>query len=78
GRAAESAGGHDAVARAARDHGVSPQQVALAWLLGLSDVVIPIPGASRPESIRDSVKAAGLALGADELGAIGQIAQRVH
>jgi aryl-alcohol dehydrogenase-like predicted oxidoreductase len=77
-RAAQAAGGHDAVAEAARNHGVSPQQVALAWLLSLSQVVIPIPGASRPESIQDSVKAAGLALGADELRAIGQIAQRVH
>ena len=77
-RAAQAAGGHDAVAEAARNHGVSPQQVALAWLLSLSQVVIPIPGASRPESIQDSVKAAGLALGADELRALGQIAQRVH
>ncbi|MDN5725881.1 MAG: aldo/keto reductase, partial [Propionibacteriales bacterium] len=39
-------------------HGVGPQQVALAWELSLSDTVIPIPGASRPESITDSAKAA--------------------
>ena len=41
---------------------MSPQQVALAWLLSLSPVVIPIPGASRPESIEDSVQAAELEL----------------
>jgi aryl-alcohol dehydrogenase-like predicted oxidoreductase len=76
--AAEAAGKHDPVAEAARNHGVSPQQVALAWLLSLSPVVLPIPGASRPESIQDSVKAAALELTADELAAIGQIAQRVH
>jgi aryl-alcohol dehydrogenase-like predicted oxidoreductase len=49
---------------------VSPQQVALAWLLSLSPVVIPIPGASRPESIEDSVRAVELELTPDELEAI--------
>jgi aryl-alcohol dehydrogenase-like predicted oxidoreductase len=48
-------------------HGVSAQQVVLAWELSLSDVVIPIPGASRPASIIDSVKAADLQLTEDEL-----------
>jgi aryl-alcohol dehydrogenase-like predicted oxidoreductase len=69
--AAEAAGSHDPVQAAADAHGVSPQQVALAWLLSLSEVVIPIPGASRPESIRDSVKAVDLELTDDELAAIG-------
>ena len=49
-------------------HGVSPQQVALAWELALAPVVIPIPGSSRPESIRDSVQATGLTLTDEELG----------
>jgi aryl-alcohol dehydrogenase-like predicted oxidoreductase len=73
--AAEAAGAHDAVNAAAQAHGVSPQQVALAWLLSLSPVVIPIPGASRPESIQDSVKAVELELSHEELHAIGGIAQ---
>jgi aryl-alcohol dehydrogenase-like predicted oxidoreductase len=51
----------------ADEHGVSPHQVALAWLLSLSPVVVPIPGASRPESILDSVKAAELELTPEEL-----------
>ncbi|MCI2422349.1 aldo/keto reductase [Saccharopolyspora sp. K220] len=54
-------------AQVARDHGVSPQQVCLAWMLAKSPVVIPIPGASRPESIRDSVNAANLKLSETEL-----------
>ena len=54
----------------AESHGVSPQQVALAWELSLSDRVIPIPGASRPESVRDSALAADLDLTADELDAL--------
>jgi aryl-alcohol dehydrogenase-like predicted oxidoreductase len=48
-------------------HGVSPQQVCLAWLLAKAPVVIPIPGSSRPETIRDSVAASQLALSAEEL-----------
>jgi aryl-alcohol dehydrogenase-like predicted oxidoreductase len=40
----------------------SPQQVALAWLLSLGETVIPIPGARRPETIRDSLAASELEL----------------
>jgi aryl-alcohol dehydrogenase-like predicted oxidoreductase len=74
-KAAEAAEAHDPVRDAAEAHGVSPQQVALAWLLSLSPVVIPIPGASRPESIADSARAVGLELSHEELQAIGGIAQ---
>ena len=48
-------------------HGVSPQQVVLAWELALSDVLVAIPGARRPASIADSARAADLALTADEV-----------
>ena len=58
---------HTAFQQVADAHQVSPHQVALAWELALAPVVIPIPGASRPESIRDSVRAADLELTADEL-----------
>ena len=50
--------------------GVSPQVVTLAWHLAASPRVIPIPGASRPESIRDSAHAAELTLSAEELAAL--------
>jgi aryl-alcohol dehydrogenase-like predicted oxidoreductase len=69
---AESAVGVAGVRRVAADRGVSPQQVALAWLLSLGPTVIPIPGASRPETILDSIGAAELRLGDDELAAIGR------
>jgi aryl-alcohol dehydrogenase-like predicted oxidoreductase len=55
----------------AADHGVSPQQVVLAWELSLSETVIPIPGARRPESIIDSAKAADLQLSSEELQRCG-------
>ncbi|MGW4798366.1 aldo/keto reductase [Nonomuraea sp. NPDC004297] len=51
--------------------GVSPQQVCLAWELARSPVVIPIPGASRPESIADSAAAATLELTPEELALLG-------
>jgi aryl-alcohol dehydrogenase-like predicted oxidoreductase len=69
-KAADAPGQHEAVTAAAREHDVSPQQVALAWLLSLSPCVIPIPGTTRPESILDSVAAAELELSDDELAAI--------
>jgi aryl-alcohol dehydrogenase-like predicted oxidoreductase len=51
----------------AEAHGVSPQQVCLAWMLAKSPVVIPIPGSSRPETILDSVAAEQLRLSDEEL-----------
>ena len=56
-----------AFAQVATERGVSAQQVALAWELAKSPVVIPIPGASRPESILDSLKAVDLELSPEEL-----------
>jgi aryl-alcohol dehydrogenase-like predicted oxidoreductase len=61
---------HDAFQRVADAHGVSPQQVALAWMLAKAPVVIPIPGASRPESVTDSARAADLTLTPAELAAL--------
>jgi aryl-alcohol dehydrogenase-like predicted oxidoreductase len=52
-------------------HGVTPQQVCLAWELARSPVVIPIPGASRPETIVDSAAAASLELSQEELARLG-------
>ncbi|WP_308467284.1 aldo/keto reductase [Rathayibacter soli] len=46
--------------------GVSPQVIALAWELAKSPRVIPIPGSSRPETIRDSVTAVDVILTEEE------------
>ncbi|MGW2055487.1 aldo/keto reductase [Streptomyces sp. NPDC001840] len=66
-RAGELGSSYSAFARIAEAHGVSPQQVCLAWMLAKSPVVVPIPGSSRPETIRDSVGAAELVLDEAEL-----------
>ena len=56
GKAAALGEEHAAFAEVARERGVSPQQVCLAWHLAQADVVVPIPGASRPASITDSAR----------------------
>ncbi len=70
GDAKELAQQHPAFAQVAEVRGVSAQQVALAWELAQSPVVIPIPGAKRPQSITDSAAAADLDLTDDELAAL--------
>lgn len=58
---------HPAFKQVADERGVSAQQVALAWELAQSLVVIPIPGAKRPASVQDSAAAADLELTPDEI-----------
>ncbi|WP_148616414.1 aldo/keto reductase [Nocardioides rubriscoriae] len=70
GDAKQLADKHPAFAEVAAAHAVSPQQVALAWMLARSPVVIPIPGAKRPSSIQDSAAAADLVLTDDEIAAL--------
>ena len=72
GQAGDLGARHSAVQEIADARGVSPQQVTLAWMLALAPVVIPIPGASRPQSITDSAQAADLVLSDDEVARLSQ------
>lgn len=67
GRAADVGADVTAFAEVAAELEVSPQRVVLAWELALQHTVIPIPGARRPETIRDSALAADLVLTASQL-----------
>jgi aryl-alcohol dehydrogenase-like predicted oxidoreductase len=69
-KAGELGAAHAAFQEVAAAHGVSAQQVTLAWMLAKASNVIPIPGSSRPETIRDSAAAVELELTADELAAL--------
>lgn len=69
--AAELGSRHLAFAMVAERHGVSPQQVCLAWHLAKADVVIPIPGSSRPATAVASAEAATIELTEDDLMALG-------
>jgi aryl-alcohol dehydrogenase-like predicted oxidoreductase len=64
---------HRAFGEVAEAHGVSAQQVALAWELAKAPTVIPIPGSSRPETILDSAAAASLRLSDDELDRLDRV-----
>jgi aryl-alcohol dehydrogenase-like predicted oxidoreductase len=55
----------------ARVHAATPAEVALAWVLGLSDVVVAIPGARRPSTARSAVRAAGVQLTSEERARVG-------
>lgn len=63
----------DLFGRLAAKYGVSRYCVALAWLLGKGEHILPIPGASKPASIADSLRAAGLRLAEEDLRAIDGI-----
>lgn len=67
GDAKELAAKHPAFAEVASELSVSAQQVALAWELAQSPVVIPIPGAKRASSITDSAAAAEIQLTEEQL-----------
>jgi aryl-alcohol dehydrogenase-like predicted oxidoreductase len=75
GRAGELGARFARFAEVANIYGVSPQQVCLAWELTLSPTVIPIPGASRPESILDCLGALDLTLTPAQIAALSRADQ---
>ncbi|HEY1702389.1 MAG TPA: aldo/keto reductase [Trebonia sp.] len=58
------------LAALADNHGVTPSQLALAWLLHRSPVVLPIPGTSTVAHVEDNIAAAGISLSDDEFAAL--------
>lgn len=61
-----------ALAAAAEKHGATPAQIAIAWLLARSPVMLPIPGTSSPEHLEENWAARNIALSADEVRAIAE------
>jgi pyridoxine 4-dehydrogenase len=68
GRLAEPGGPLD---RIAREREITPAQIALAWLLARSRVMLPIPGTSSLEHFEENLAAAEIRLSPDEVAAIG-------
>ena len=58
------------LAELATSRGASPSQLALAWLLHRSPVVLPIPGTSSVSHLEDNVAAAGIALSGSEYASL--------
>jgi aryl-alcohol dehydrogenase-like predicted oxidoreductase len=59
-----------AVDRIAHRHGATPGQIALAWLLQRSPVMLPIPGTGKVAHLEENVAAAGIALSEADLAEI--------
>lgn len=59
--------------RAARAHGATPGQVALAWLLHRSPVMLPIPGTGSIAHFEENLEAAELELDQEELDALDSV-----
>lgn len=57
----------DVVDRIAKAHGATAGQVALAWLIATSPVMLPIPGTGKVAHLEENMAAAGLALSAAEV-----------
>jgi pyridoxine 4-dehydrogenase len=55
----------------ARKINATPAQVALAWLLAKSPIMLPIPGTGSLAHLEENVKAASLALGAEDFALLG-------
>ncbi|WP_028650409.1 aldo/keto reductase [Nocardioides halotolerans] len=55
----------------AEAHDATPSQIALAWLLHLSPVMVPIPGTSTVAHLEENTAAAAIELTDDELSALG-------
>ena len=72
GRLAEPGGPLDRIAGA---HEATPAQIALAWLLARSPVMLPIPGTSSIEHFEENLAAAQVDLSPDEVAEIGSYAR---
>jgi len=63
----------EVVARIAARHGATESQVALAWLLARSPVILPIPGTSKVAHLEENLAAADLLLSAEDLAALDAV-----
>jgi len=72
--AGKLSGGDSPVSRVAAGLKATPSQVALAWLLSRSPVMLPIPGTSSVEHLEENVAAAGLKIDEKKMQELGQAA----
>jgi pyridoxine 4-dehydrogenase len=70
--AAGSVANNPVLASIAEKHGASPSQIALAWLLARSPVMLPIPGTSSVDHLEQNWDARRIGLSPDELAAIAK------
>ncbi len=54
----------------AAEKGVTPGQLALAWVLAQGDFIVPIPGTTKIANLDSNIDATGITLSADDLAAL--------
>ena len=64
------------VAEIARDKGVTPAQLALAWVLAQGEDIVPIPGTTRREHLEENLAALAIELSTEELARIEAVAPK--
>ena len=62
--------GRGALAKIAKKHNATPAQIALAWLLRRSPVMLPIPGTAKVEHLEENMAAAGIELTEEEYASL--------
>ena len=63
----------DALARIAKTHNAKPMQIALAWLLQHSPVMLPIPGTTSVEHLQENLAAGSVRLSEAEMSELGGV-----
>ena len=66
----------DRVREVAESKGITPGQLALAWLLAQGDDIVPIPGTKRREYLEENAAGAGVTLTEDDLASIEEAMPR--
>ena len=62
----------------AREHAATPAQVALAWVLARKPWIVPIPGTTKAERMKENIAAASLVLSAAQLEALEEASAKVR
>ena len=66
----------DKVSEIARDKGVRPSQLALAWVLAQGEDIVPIPGTTRRAHLEENLETLDIELSAEELARIDEVAPK--
>ncbi|MGI8771477.1 MAG: aldo/keto reductase [Acidobacteriaceae bacterium] len=64
----------DALATFASDHGATPSQVAIAWVLSRGETIVPVVGARKVQQLEDAVRALELHLSSEALAELDALA----
>jgi pyridoxine 4-dehydrogenase len=67
----------DVLDEIAQSHGATPKQVALAWLLRRSSIMLPIPGTSSVEHLEENIAAATVQLTDEECERLAEVPELV-